>query len=234
MVDNPVLRLINGQYAKSCNVIARCHCSAHRGLLSKNLVKSHACLEKRCTFMEKLNPEHWAAMEAAALEKKENRLKRKLAAKENDRREALIRSVLEKSGHVHVTAIHDARHGLLEISYIYDKRVDLTPGIRSLRSALGKAIRLRARATSDDLIELLIRIPRRETRCVTDPRVAPKVGDATRRRLAEIGVFCLEDLFGRSGESLYALDSKQSARPVNRRYLAAYRSACEYANERLE
>jgi hypothetical protein len=81
------------------------------------------------------------------------------------------------------------------------------------------------------VIEQLIRKPRRETRKVTDVRKAPKVGAATKKRLAALGVYCLEDLFGRNGDALYKLDCELSGESVNRRYLTAYRSAVEFADE---
>ena len=83
------------------------------------------------------------------------------------------------------------------IGYICEKWVNLSHEIRFLREQLGKTIKLKV-----------------------------KIGIAAKKRLTALGVHCLEDLYGRSGD---ALDCALSGKKVNRRYLAAYRSAVEYA-----
>ena len=83
----------------------------------------------------------------------------------------------------------------------------------------------------EEALEQLIRKPRRETKIVTDLQKAPKIGKAAKARLASLGIFCLEDLFGRSGEKLYELDCVLSGKAVNRRYLTAYQSAVAYAKD---
>ena len=65
---------------------------------------------------------------------------------------------------------------------------------------------------------------------VTSLRKAPKVGIVTEKRLAALGVYCLEDLFGQNGDNLYERDCELSDEHVNRRYLTAYRSAVDFAN----
>jgi hypothetical protein len=224
------LRLIDGNYVVASKVVARCHLLTHRGYLSKALIKSHDCIAKKCTFFEKLKAYYWTAIEAAEIAKKSNRLKRKQDAAMKSDRDILIRETLEDSGHIHVTTINDEKPNLLVISYIYDKRVNLRPEIAFLRGYLNMTIKLQARTGSEDTIEQLIRKRRRETRKVTDLRKAPKVGDAAKKRLATLGVYCLEDLYGRSGDALYRLDCEKSGKAVNKRYLTAYRSAVEYAN----
>ena len=69
------LRLIDGHYANSNNIIARCHLLTHRGYLTKSLVKSHDCINKKCPFMEKIKKEYWKALDEAKQEKKDNRVK---------------------------------------------------------------------------------------------------------------------------------------------------------------
>jgi hypothetical protein len=105
--ENLMLRLITGDYAKSSNIIARCHLSRHPGFLSKGIVQIHGCIAKECTFFEKLRPEYWQTAEKAKLKRKSNRLKRKQAINKSSDRDALIREALEKSGHIHVTAIRE-------------------------------------------------------------------------------------------------------------------------------
>jgi hypothetical protein len=234
MSEQALKRLINGHYSFGDNILARCHVMTHRGYLTKALIKSHGCLNKRCTFFEKLRKDYWRQQELDAQKKKltskENRLKRKQAqARINDRNE-IIRETLQDSGHIHVTAIRDEPRNGLAICYIYDKKVDLTPEITFLCGKLKKKIRLRAVFAPEDNIEQLIRKPRRDMRKVHDLRDAPLVGNATKKRLEALGIYCLEDLFGRSGDKLYELDCKLSGQKINRRYLAAYCSAVSFAN----
>jgi len=105
------------------------------------------------------------------------------------------------------------------------------PEIQFLRNELGKPIKIKAVIGNEEAIEKLIKKPRRELRKVTDVRKAPKVGEVTKKRLASLGVYCLEDLFGRNGSKLYRQDCKQSGKTLNRRYLTAYCSAVDFANE---
>ena len=150
----------------------------------------------------------------------------------NRSRDTLIRETLQAGGHVHVTSIREKSSNRLVISYIYDRQVDLSQEIALLREKLRLGIMLKAKVVSNDVIEALIRKPRRETGKVTDLRKAPKVGVATKRRLEAIGVYCLEDLWGRNGDALYQLDCKTSGKTISQRFLTAYRSAVAYANER--
>ena len=230
IIERLTKRLINGRYADSDKIIARCHLLKHRGYLTKNLVKAHDCIAKKCAFFEKLKPEYWQALEKIAQEKKSNREKRRQAIKETSDRDEMIKETLEHNGNVHVTQIKTESPRLLVISYIYDKRVDLSKEAQFLKAKLRMAIKLQARIGSDEVIELLIRRPRRLSRKVTDLRKAPKVGPITKKRLAALGVYCIEDLYGRNGDELYRRDCEISGTAVNRRFLTAYRSAVEYAN----
>lgn len=223
-------RLIDGAYAVSDNIIARCHLLAHRGYLTKNLIKSHKCIAKKCPFFEKLKPEYWQAFEKNEQDRKGTQViidEQNLSCD----RDALIRETLEDSGCIYVTSIREETWNFLVISYIYDRKVDLSQEIRFLRKKLGKVIKLQARTGTDIVLEKLIRKPRREMRRVTDLLKAPGVGVATKSRLMYLGVYCLEDLFGRNADALYELDCYMSRKTVSRRYLTAYHSAVKFANE---
>ena len=222
-------RLIDGKYAAITKIIARCHVQTHPGFLTKNLVAKHKCIEKDCTFFEKLKPDYWISLEITEKKEKERRQKRKEANKLAKDRNGFIKETLEECGCIYVTSIQED-DTLVGISYIYDRKVDLMPKIIFLRKELGKIVKLQARIGSVEAIEKLIKKPRRETREVTDVRKAPKIGNAAKKRLAAIGVYCLEDLFGRNADALYKLDCERSGKPVNRRYIEAYRSAVEFAN----
>ena len=222
-------RLIDGNYTKNSNVIARCHLRTHRGYLSKSLVKSHHCIEKKCPFFQKMKPEYWEAIEEALREQKERRQRHKQAARMEAERDLFIKKTLEANGCIHVTSIREKSQNVLTITYIYDLRTDLSAEISMLRREYGKRIVLCASSGTRETIEQLIKKPRRESRIVTDVRKAPKVGNATKKRLASLGVYCLEDLYGRTSKDLYVLDCKHSGTTVNRRYLSAYQSAIGFA-----
>jgi hypothetical protein len=227
-------RLIDGNYTSGKKILARCHLLAHRGYLSKALIKSHDCLGKKCSFFQKINPEYWMALEAAERKKRrrgaEKRLQIKKERKARNDRDEFIRETLEDSGHIHVTSIQEEGRWRLKICYICDRHVNLAEEVKFLKKKLKKGIRIQVTIAPDENIEQLIRKPRRETREVHDLGQAPLVGEATKKRLASLGVYCLEDLFGRSADRLYTLDCERSQQAVSRRYLTAYRSAVLYAN----
>ncbi len=228
MTEQAAGRLINGRYVNIENAIAFCHASIHPGYLSKTLVKSHDCLAKQCPFFERLKPEYWETLEKAKQKIKNNRSNKKQAVKKAGDRDAFIRKTLEDSGHIYVTSIKE-ESSVFFISYIFDEKVDLTPEIQILRVKLKKSVKLSARTGSGTAIEQLIRRRRRESGKVTDLKKAPKVGAVAENRLMALGVYCLEDLFGRSGDELFKLDCELSGGAVNRRYLTAYRSAVAFA-----
>lgn len=223
-------RLIDGSHADARNIIARCHLIKHRGYLTKKLVSSHNCIAKKCNFFEKLKPEYWLALEQAERDKSKQRHVKKQAKRELIERDEMIKETLEDSGCVYVTSIRDESSKLLVISYIYDRKIDLSAEIKFLREKLGKTVKLQAKIGTEEAIEQLIKKPRRDMHIVTDVRKAPKVGNATKKRLVKLGVFCLEDLYGRNGDALYRKDCELSGGHVNRRYLDAYCSAVEYAH----
>ena len=218
-------RLIDGNYTKNSNVVARCHVRLHRGYLSKSLVKSHQCIAKKCPFFQKLKPEYWEALEASLQGQKERRQRLKQATRTEAARDLFIKETLEANGCIHVTSIREKSQNILTITYIYDLRIDLSDEISLLRTLYNKRIELSASPGTRETIEKLIKVPRRENRITTDVRKAPRVGNATKKRLASLGVYCLEDLYGRTAKDLYSLDCKQSGTTVNRRYFAAYQSA---------
>ena len=156
-------RLINGDYVDSGKAIAYCHNPTHRGYLSKNLVKSHDCIAKKCSLLKKVDPGYWQPLEKEMQDKKIRREQIKEEARRKKDRDNLIRKTLEDCGHIHITSIREEQCDLLVITYIYDQRVDLSDEIRFLRSELGKSILLKPRIASNDVIEQLISKPRRKT-----------------------------------------------------------------------
>ena len=233
MTDDLFYKLVDGNQAKARKVIARCHSPKHQGFLTERLLKSHDCATKKCPHLEKTNQVYWYIHEKAMKPIKESKqeLKQEKRQLENEktRRDSYIKTVLQYSGCIYVTSIRESRKDFLEISYIYDRIIDLTPEINMLRKRLDITIKLDAAPSADEIKERLIKQPRRDSRKTTDVRKAPKVGNATRKRLKALGISCLEDLYGQSAESLYWTDCKKANTRVSRRFLTAYRSAVEYA-----
>jgi len=222
-------RLIDGNYAYSDKIIARCHSLMHRGYLTKSLVKSHDCIGKKCDGFEKLKPDYWLAIADAQADHREKRAQLKHEKRLIYDRNVFIRATLEDSGSIYVTSIREEAHNFLEVKYIFDRKVDLSQELQFLRNELGRNIRLKAVKGVEEAIEQLIRKPRRDMGKSTDVRKAPKVGNAAKLRLQSLGIYCLEDLFGRNGDAIYRLDCHKSGKKVDRRYLTAYRNAVEFA-----
>ena len=66
-------------YTKRGNVVGYCHCDTHRGTVTKALLKSHDCINKKCPFFKRDNPEYWRRIDAAVTAKQ--RRKQKIKAK---------------------------------------------------------------------------------------------------------------------------------------------------------
>lgn len=66
------MKLISFRKMKSrpCGV---CHNDIHKGYLSAAAVKEHACIEKVCPYLQKLEHDYWTQCERKRLEKKARR-----------------------------------------------------------------------------------------------------------------------------------------------------------------
>ena len=54
-----------------------CHCERHRGFITVKLMRTHKCLEKQCSFLEKYEEhEHWQSLKRKKELKKERKRKR--------------------------------------------------------------------------------------------------------------------------------------------------------------
>ena len=163
MVEPGMMRLIDGRQVSEGKIVARCHVLTHPGHLTKGLVEEHDCITKKCTFLEKTNTAYWQALESAARHKRYERALRKREQRAKTDRDSFIRMTLEANGHIHVTSVCETAKRLLAVSYIYDKRIDLSPEIRLLCRKYGKTLKLQARFGSTAAIEALIREPRQQT-----------------------------------------------------------------------
>ena len=227
------VKLINGFHAFEENVIGYCYLDKHRGYLTKNLLKSHQCLEKKCTFLKKLRPEYWESREASERAKKDKSKEKKRKAENDTYRDAFIRKIMEDGAHIYGTVIREESKNSLEISYISDKRVDIREQARILQKAYrGKKIKFKPVIASEAAIEKLIREPRRQAGTGTDLLKIPGVGSVTKNRLITLGIYCMEDLLGYNGDDLYNRDCELSEKKVNLRFLHVYRNAVEFANKK--
>jgi len=233
IADNVHKKLIYGGHAANKNIIGQCYSYKHKGYLTKNLIEKHQCLEKKCNRFKKLKPEYWQAREKNELSIRKARLERKDAKKLLKYRDDFIRQTLEGNGCIKVTSIRETKPNFLTISYIYDRKVDLEEEKNIIRVELNNVIKLKPVRGTREAIEELIKKPRREQWVVTDLTESPMIGKTTKKRLEALGIYCLEDLFGRNGKELYELDCNLSGKPVNRRFLAAYCCAVDYAEYML-
>ncbi|MBQ8967271.1 PSP1 C-terminal domain-containing protein [Ruminococcus sp.] len=75
--DNYVqVRLITGEVVtvKEENVVGFCHCSTHKGYVTKTVMKNHNCLEKNCHHLKKFSEKaYWENYEASLKSKKEEK-----------------------------------------------------------------------------------------------------------------------------------------------------------------
>ena len=225
------VKLINGARARETNVIGYCHLERHSGYLTKNLIKVHECLEKKCNFLRKLRPEYWKGRKEFEQAQKDKLIRPRRKVETNAERDAFIRRILEKDGNIYVTVIREENKGFLTVSYISDRRVDIRPQARVLQNRYSSMrIKFKPAAASEAAIEKLIREPRRKAEKGMDLLKIPGVGSVTKSRLIFIGVHCIEDLLGRDGDDLYELDCELSAEKVNLRFLRVYRNAVEFVN----
>lgn len=53
--------LLNGQSVSTPqrNIRGFCHCKQHKGYISKSLLKTHDCINKKCVFFERVNKAYW-------------------------------------------------------------------------------------------------------------------------------------------------------------------------------
>jgi hypothetical protein len=77
-----------------------------RGSLIENLINSHRCIEKECTFFGKLNREYWEIREREVQGKKTQRAKARAEQKSREERDEEIRHKLSERG-VFAMSIHD-------------------------------------------------------------------------------------------------------------------------------
>jgi len=71
-VDEYVM-LLDKNPCKFSKVVGFCHNNLHRGYISKSLLKSHECIEKECTLLERFDHRYWAQIERERNAKQERR-----------------------------------------------------------------------------------------------------------------------------------------------------------------
>jgi hypothetical protein len=148
--------LIDGYRVPLDNVMGHCTFPLHPGGLYRIHMEKHKCLEKRCTALQ--DPWHrpW---------KHEEKIRDKGAAKAllEYRRLALqevleaARKVLNKCENIHVTSAKYGKAGRVEISYIYDKFVDIGGYAEMITNLTGISVILKpVKAPKENIKELII------------------------------------------------------------------------------
>ena len=217
--------LIGGSPAKRAKVVAYCHNATHRGWLSARLMQAHNCLDKKCPFFKKANPEYWANIERNRIKKKQDRIEKKEKTAQIKERDEYIRSAFRPYADIYVTSIREEK-GCIQIAYIYDKYVDLSDAIKLIRRKYQCPVYMKPVKSTPQITQLLIR-----DRKTTDLLSIPGVGAVTKQRLKNIGYHYVEDLLGSTPEEIYKKDCDFQGGKVSRRMLSIYRIAVDYATK---
>ncbi len=139
--------LISGNLVNIDETIAYCHCDAHRGYLNKQLLKSHECIKKECSFLEKINLDYWDNLEferKKRIEKRKNGLfEKKLKTTNRKNRDEQIKLFLEFNKPIKITAIIDEPKKPLRICFTSDNYIDFKDILPILRDISGKGVYLK-------------------------------------------------------------------------------------------
>lgn len=133
-----------------------CNNLSHKGYVSKILLRSHKCIDKQCPLLTKCNLNYWMQIEK---ERSNVHKKREIARQEKlktAQRDEFICSVFEPYDHIHITSIKEMKSGFM-ITYIYNKRIDLSEAVTILREKYQCSIYLKAVRSSDEIRRKLIR-----------------------------------------------------------------------------
>ena len=150
------VRSFTGTPCLYTSVVGYCHLQAHRGYVTKMLLKSHDCIKKECPFLQKIDSQYWETRQRHEIQKCERRTLREKRRHDILARDAAIHGIFSQNPHICVTAIREEGKALV-IYYIYDQYVDLSDMLRSARKVCNRSIRLKAVRTSNLIIDKLIR-----------------------------------------------------------------------------
>jgi len=150
--------------------VAYCWSDLHRGYLTKQQVKIHKCIKKKCASLEKLHCPYWERVEAEATR---NRLKsaeaKRQRSEQRQRQENLlfeIRSRALEYG-VYVTVIREESR-VFHVCFLANGYVDLSPLGAELKQKLGKSIHWVFTRSSPEARKLLL--PRENNKLTIQPR----------------------------------------------------------------
>lgn len=69
-------------YGNECNnPVAYCHNRLHKGYLTARIMRQHECLQKGCSYMERLPCQFWEQREVIKQKRRERKEKRKAVMK---------------------------------------------------------------------------------------------------------------------------------------------------------
>ena len=145
-----IVILLNGALCKYSKAIAFCHCDIHRGFITKALLSSHECLEKECSFFQRINPDYWEGLDRLERARTKRRNQVKIMKDYDAKSKKFIESVFKPFSNVYITSI-TLTNQLIEITYITNGFVDLGPAADALRRRFGCAVRLRYVRSSEEV-----------------------------------------------------------------------------------
>ena len=143
------VKIFNGRLCKGSNVVGYCHNRDHKGYISKTILKTHNCINKKCFYFEEVNPKYWEQRLKQKVYKQNKRMeiKNKEAKKENTLQ--YIRDIFKAFDNIYITAVHKEKQQLI-ITYIYEEYVDLTDAINILHQNFKGKIYLKAVASDEE------------------------------------------------------------------------------------
>jgi len=153
---NEYVTLLDKNQCKFSNVVGYCNNLSHRGYVSKSLLKSHECIEKQCPLLTKCNANYWTQIEKERIGACQRRGIARQEKFKAAQREEFIRNVFESYDYIHITSIKEMKTGFI-ITYIYNKRVDLSEAAAILRKKYQCSIYLKAIRSRKEIQRQLIR-----------------------------------------------------------------------------
>jgi len=186
--------LFSGDMAMRENVVGMCHSRIHPGYLSRNLMVKHQCLKKKCTNLEKRNPDYWEWHNAAKkqLAISGGRAKRDKFAKD------LITADMEKGGDYQVRHIDTCVMGFfVKATKLGDGSIQNTK--REISKALDASISFHLITPKKNEVAQI----RTQSKPKTPLTIVPGIGRATELNFYRIGIFFVEDLVNKDPEILH-------------------------------
>lgn len=132
-IDKVKVKLISGRVEDTMlnSLVGFCYCNAHKGYITKNLLKKHECIEKQCPFLRKFEDyPYWIELQQKKEKKEQIKAERKLASLEEKRvldRLAFMRDIAQEiAAHYHfpiyITSITPDKKYDYVVNYVSDSQ----------------------------------------------------------------------------------------------------------------